>query len=489
MSAPAALAPSGTRYFVGALGVVTAVLAFAAAGAPWYAYSPSTETSVAFTLATTCLTATGATACAVTGVERLAAAAALLAVAGVSAFAAAALALSRGAARCAPRAGRLGGAALAAAALGVCAAVVGLSLGVSGFAAHLAGVVLPGGYALLDVPAAGPALAATAFAFSVALAGAAAFDARAEALVPAWPAGRVFKSSYFYANVVYVCYAVIVLCIDFSAQTQANIAYPAAAATPTNDDYGYYDALGVAAMRSAYAVANRAYLAAAIIHVFNSLQYAHAWREGTDARTGKPYAWNSYVMVPEALNFIEASLYLASAIMYPGEVILAKSSGMGAFLDPVTASVKRVETAASVIHLCACFGWCFTWWATHARGRGRGLTLDDPDVWALMCLTVPSLVYVSYNALCIQDPNNYNSEFLNRLYTSADCVYFGNAFFYLLCSFRDEGYFNSLAVCGLVADRARAALGRAPLALREVAEADKAAAPRADAVGDAAGQA
>ena len=206
---------------------------------------------------------------------------------------------------------------------------------------------------------------------------------------------RLFTSAYSWANIVYICYAVLIVVTNFYISKQVESANPSLVLVPTDDDYGAYDLAETAVYRGWVAKQNWTFLAAGIVHLLNTFQYAAVWRMQIDDRTGLTYSFTAYVMLPELMNFLSAALYLASAILYPGQQVLYRqSTATDAFMDVTTANVKKIEMAASLAGLVACFGWMYTWWTTHYEGPGRGLTLDDPDVWALMLLTFPSIIYV-----------------------------------------------------------------------------------------------
>jgi hypothetical protein len=196
------------------------------------------------------------------------------------------------------------------------------------------------------------------------------------------------------------------LITDFYLGGQVQRAEPRAAAVPdATDAYGFYDKRMVADFLFWTAQANAAYIAAAVIHVVNALSFGYVWRTHINEATGRGFDWCSYVQVPEVFNLMEATLYLASACLYDKQVPLNKSvDGVlivpnTAFQDGVTADVKRIELAASLSGIAACAGWWVTWWMTHERGPGRGLTLDDPEPWALFFLTATYIIYVAYNVL------------------------------------------------------------------------------------------
>jgi hypothetical protein len=49
--------------------------------------------------------------------------------------------------------------------------------------------------------------------------------------------------------------------------------------------------------------------------------------------------------------------------------------------------------------------WVWSWALTFPRTRGRGLSLQDPDFFAIVLLVVPSIMYVVYNAEILTDYN------------------------------------------------------------------------------------
>lgn len=301
----------------------------------------------------------------------------------------------------------------------------------------------------------------------------------------------LFTAAHFWANLVYLLYATLVVIIDFYLSAQAERAEPRpAAVADAADPYGYYDKRSVADFLYATQQVNAGFLAAAIVHLANAIMFALVWRTHTDAATGEPFAWTSYVMTPEVFNICEALLYLTTACLYPKEEVLNRSvDGVlvvpnTAYQDGVTADVKRLELTASLCGLAASVGWFCTWWATHERGPGRGLTLDDLELWALTLLFATYVIYVAYNALGIEKPSTYADTFMNKLYSSADCVYFCSAVMYVLCSLREEGFFNSLFIFGAAA---RALGWCAPAGDADVAE--KAALPASGVSGHARAQA
>jgi hypothetical protein len=194
------------------------------------------------------------------------------------------------------------------------------------------------------------------------------------------------------------------------------------------------------------------YLVAGIIHLVNAFQYIYAWF---------PLGFGifTWVMIPEWLNVIGASLYLVGASQYD---VAYRSEG-------VLQKNHVIETVASAVEVGAAFGWTWVWWVTHVRGAGRGLTLDDPDFTGNALIIIPSIMYLVYNVNNLRDPENYRSGPNASLYQTADLWYAVGSVVYLLSALRDDGWFSSFGVFGGAASGVLARLpggGRADAWLR-----------------------
>jgi hypothetical protein len=175
---------------------------------------------------------------------------------------------------------------------------------------------------------------------------------------------------------------------------------------------------------------NQLYVAAAVIHFFNAFQYIYAWLP-------LGYGVLHPVMIPEYLNVLGATLYLVSASKY-NETLSSNTSF-------ATLTVHRIETSSAFFEILAALGWTLVWWKTHARGKGRGLTFDDPDFWGNFFIVVPSFIYFVYNVQILKDLESYDT---NQLYKKGDLLYFVGSIFYVFCALRDDGWFNSFFVFG-----------------------------------------
>lgn len=229
------------------------------------------------------------------------------------------------------------------------------------------------------------------------------------------------------ANFVYFVYATIIIVIDFKSQVEATNSFAmgwnstggsdyTGAATlfdspiTAQNPYGYGDDYYTQQVSDPYTIAmknvNTLFVIAASIYMINALQFFTVWPGLVNQKTGEKYRIWDYVMIPEYLNIVEASLYLYTATQYSSEII----TGSGRYLDPVTMLGHKLETGASFIELFATFGWTAVWWWTHQRRQGSGITLDDPEFCALILLVSPSFLFVSYSVLVLIDPTNFFSS-------------------------------------------------------------------------------
>jgi hypothetical protein len=158
--------------------------------------------------------------------------------------------------------------------------------------------------------------------------------------------------------------------------------------------------------------------------LLNAFQYIYAWFP-------LGYGLLSWVMIPEYLNVIGAGIYLAGAARY--------NSAM--YSEATTHDIHVLETIASSVEVLAAFGWVVVWWYTYMPGRGRGLTLDDPDFSGNALIVVPSIVYLVYNVNNLVDARNYCVGTNAKLYTTADLWYFIGSIIYVLSAARDDGWF------------------------------------------------
>ncbi len=271
------------------------------------------------------------------------------------------------------------------------------------------------------------------------------------------------SSRYMQANVVYLIYTSIILYINLRLAPKADEAYtddvcvaawlpnpppphpfspsslsPSPALPLPHSYYAYSDDGSYAyrypddtLYRMKLRSINELYIAAGVIHLFNAFQYIFAWFP-------LGYGLLHPVMIPEYLNVLGATLYLVSASKY-NETLSAS------YTSAQTLLVHRIETASSLIEVFAAFGWTLVWWKTHARGRGRGFTVDDPDLWGNVLIVVPSIIYFAYNVQNLKDPESYGT---NYLFAQGDALYFAGSIVYVLCALRDDGWYDSFWLGG-----------------------------------------
>jgi hypothetical protein len=126
--------------------------------------------------------------------------------------------------------------------------------------------------------------------------------------------------------------------------------------------------------QNGYTTVNRQYVALAAVHLVNAFMFAASWapwlRENAQH---KSWAFLSVIGVPEALNIVEAALYLTSSRHYAhSQKYCATYAHCGEYK-----LMHRLELAASVVELAASLFWAASWWLTHERGPRRGLNLWD----------------------------------------------------------------------------------------------------------------
>ena len=194
-----------------------------------------------------------------------------------------------------------------------------------------------------------------------------------------------------------IAYSALYVHIDVGEWPAARAAL-AAAAGAGSDDYA------APPSDSAYQAALRRvslfYVVAALLHVVNAVQYLAVWPAHRNPATGAFWrAWD-WVQAPEWLNLAAAALALAGAVLYDTR----QAVGPARFSDGASATVARLELAGAVLQAAAAVGWAAVWWATHARGAGRGATPADPEFIAVLALAPPAGIAVFFRAAALQAP-------------------------------------------------------------------------------------
>jgi len=194
-----------------------------------------------------------------------------------------------------------------------------------------------------------------------------------------------------------------------------------------------------------YGTINRQYVALGSVHVVNAAMYAAAWAPWLRDR------WRSQsrlalavIVLPELCNLVEASLYLVSSTHYAHAEKYCSTYRCDEYF-----TMHRLELAASSVELVASLGWLASWWLTHERGPGRGLSPWDVDLWNQLLLVASSVVYLAYNVQISRRQNegwdgvhndglNYSH---NKLFETGDVMYFVGAVLYLASAMRDCDFF------------------------------------------------
>ncbi|CAF0922588.1 unnamed protein product [Rotaria sordida] len=245
-------------------------------------------------------------------------------------------------------------------------------------------------------------------------------------------ARKTAQNRYFFANIVYLIYAIGILLVDFAPAINGGAGAPEEPGPCDNMtvDNSTKEEGGV----DYTVIVNNMYIGLGVLHVVSAALYWWAWRvifHEIDHR------WNDVIMIPEYLNHIEAALYLWAATWYG--TAANDSSG---YYESI---IHIVETVAAFVELFASFGWIMSWYRTYTRTIGRGYTFDDPDTVAYTFTTLSSFIYITYNIQILQNPEDYG---LNDLYVKGDITYFVGAVFYLWANLRDDGWLWWMPVSG-----------------------------------------
>jgi hypothetical protein len=201
------------------------------------------------------------------------------------------------------------------------------------------------------------------------------------------------------AALLFLAYTALYVYIDLAEWPAARAALRAASASAAGgDDYA------APLPDSAYQVALRRvhlfYVAAALIHVANAVQYLSVWPAFRNPASGAFWRLWDWVQAPEWLNFCGAALSLAAAAQLDAQRVV----GPERFSDGTAANVAQLELAAAVLQAAAVVGWAAVWYATHARGAGRGTTPADPECLAVLALAPAAGIAVAFRAAALQSP-------------------------------------------------------------------------------------
>lgn len=224
------------------------------------------------------------------------------------------------------------------------------------------------------------------------------------------------KSAYFRANVVYLLYALGIIYIDYGG-----ISLPA-------QNFGF--------------------LILGLVHCCNAAMYVYVWYEERSIK--------SCFLFPDYLNILGAMLYMYTAILYPYEIGTAADGTR--FYTKWFLVVRYLEMVASVVELFAAFGWNYQWIVEYSKAykadrfqtAGRGLTLDDPDIWANITIVLAASFYVYYNFDMYQ--HSFKDYDTARSYKIGDVLYLVNSVLYTLASCRDCGAFWFMPTAGIWPD-------------------------------------
>jgi hypothetical protein len=211
-----------------------------------------------------------------------------------------------------------------------------------------------------------------------------------------------FRSTYFYAMLVYLSYTVAMVVNNHLVSTDKR---------------------------------NRVYVIFAMVHVIDAFMFLYSWDDKTyiDVET-----W------PEYLNIIGSILYLWSSTIY--DTLFDTSPNGSETPSPNFYICRQTELIASTLEVFATLGWIYITYKNLLERfgdslfitPGRGLTIYDPDLHACWTLLVASLLYLWYNIDISRNSRRYDTS---EVYVIADIFYLINSIFYMLSTLRDLGWF------------------------------------------------
>jgi hypothetical protein len=218
-----------------------------------------------------------------------------------------------------------------------------------------------------------------------------------------WKAAcTTFRSRYFYAMLLYLCYATAMV---------------------MNNYFGTEDR------------ENTVYVLFGVIHVIDAFLFLFSWE---DKRFIDVETW------PEYLNIAGSFLYLWSSTTYDNLYEIASDGGVSLSADFF--KCRQIELVASILEVLATIGWIYVWHkglverfgSDFKTIPGRGYTVYDPDFHASWTLIGGAVLYLIYNIDLSRDPRRYDTS---NVYELADIFYFVNAIAYMLSTLRDLGWF------------------------------------------------
>lgn len=251
-------------------------------------------------------------------------------------------------------------------------------------------------------------------------------------------------SAYFWSSVVYLACTAQTVRVDLCG---LEVGAPAGSVLPLW--------LARSACRhDGDAATNEQYVALAAVHLANSLMFVVAWGPWmASVGATKRRRFRLAIWLPELLNVLEAALYVRSASQYSpaaGDPACDPDQG-GSYGCQAVMDIHRMELLGSALELAAACLWAWVWWATHPRGRGRGLTLWDVDLYSSALLIAAAAISVTWNVQLLARPAEWGD---NVLYLHADAMFCAGGVLYLAGAMRDCDAFWWLPLPGWPAQSA-----------------------------------
>jgi len=193
----------------------------------------------------------------------------------------------------------------------------------------------------------------------------------------------------------------------------------------------------------------------ALLHCINAVMYLWVWLDGQTLCN----LWTNF-FIPDWANLFSSLIYLCSVLVFPSDLDPKLSNYEQLFLVSC-----RLDLAGSLLDMLAICGWYVQLYYCYqdevARNPdvcvARGLTLDDPDVWAIATLTLASGHYAYYNMRINHDYAHYDEY--SGAYDAANFWYLVNSVLYTICALRDCDVFWFMPYVGQLPDIASMAEG------------------------------
>ena len=159
---------------------------------------------------------------------------------------------------------------------------------------------------------------------------------------------KTLRSRYMLANLIYLGYAIGILIVDFNSTVNGSSNDNTTASCNSTAYSGLDQPICNSSLVTRLYIGTsmrktllkcRYFLVFAVLHIVSAFFYWWAWHDRS---------WRDTILIPEYMNYLEAGLYLWSALWYRYE------DTIGGYY---TLAVHRIEMTAASVELIASFGW------------------------------------------------------------------------------------------------------------------------------------